>query len=102
MFENFPTLKGSQDAIDDCNARAREAAKDASDALSRLAKPASMVSGRMICPASVNGAPDCKLAAGKLCKTKGFQRLAAASLPSGAPLTERKSASLKTIHANIS
>src|SRR5438270_12921505 len=44
LFENFPTLKGSQDAIDDFNARAREAAKDASDALSRLAKPASMVS----------------------------------------------------------
>src|SRR5690242_14572356 len=28
--------------------------------LSRLAKPSSMVSGRVACPASSNGAPDCK------------------------------------------
>ena len=32
-----------------------------------------MVSGRMICPASTNGAPDCKLGADKLCRAKGFQ-----------------------------
>jgi hypothetical protein len=73
IFDKFPTLKSPQEAIDDFNARAREAAKDASDSLSRLAKPSSMASGRMICPASVNGAPDCKLAADNLCKSKGFQ-----------------------------
>jgi hypothetical protein len=73
IFDKFPTLKSPQEAIEDFNARAREAAKDASDRLSRMAKPSSMVSGRMTCPASVNGAPDCKLAADNLCKSKGFQ-----------------------------
>jgi hypothetical protein len=73
IFGKFPTLKSPQEAIEDFNARAREAAKEASDSLSRLAKPSSMVSGRAICPASVNGAPDCKLAADNLCKSKGFQ-----------------------------
>jgi hypothetical protein len=40
--------------------------------LSRLAKPSAMVSGRVACPASSNGAPDCKLAADKLCQSKGY------------------------------
>ncbi|MCK1477260.1 hypothetical protein IVB27_21255 [Bradyrhizobium sp. 197] len=40
--------------------------------LSRLAKLSSMVSGRVACPASSNGAPDCKLAADKLCQSKGY------------------------------
>jgi hypothetical protein len=73
MFEKLPTLKGTQETIEDWNARARGAAKDASDNLSRLAVPSSMVSGRMICPVSVNGAPDCKLGADKLCQAKGFK-----------------------------
>jgi len=41
--------------------------------LSRLAKPSTMVSGRMACPASSNGAPDCKQAADQLCQSKGYQ-----------------------------
>jgi hypothetical protein len=69
----LPPLKSPQDTIDDLNARARDAAKDTSDSLSRLAKPSSMVSGRMICPVSANGAPDCKLGADKLCQSKGFK-----------------------------
>jgi hypothetical protein len=73
LFDKIPTLKSPQETIEDLNARAREAAKDASDSLSRLAKPSSMVSGRTICPASANGAPDCKMAADNLCKSKGFQ-----------------------------
>ncbi|MCK1385626.1 hypothetical protein [Bradyrhizobium sp. 21] len=40
--------------------------------LSRLAKPSTMVSGRVACPASSNGAPDCKLAADQLCRSKGY------------------------------
>lgn len=40
--------------------------------LSRLAKPSTVVSGRVACPASSNGAPDCKLAADKLCQSKGY------------------------------
>jgi hypothetical protein len=69
----LPTLKSPQETIDDLNSRAKDAARDASDSLSRLAKPSSMVSGRMICPVSANGAPDCKLGADKLCQSKGFK-----------------------------
>jgi len=65
----LPTLKSPGETIDDLNARA----KDAGDALSRLAQPSSMVTGRMICPVSTNGAPDCKVGSDKLCQTKGFK-----------------------------
>ena len=65
----FPPLKSPGETIDDFNARA----KDAGETLSRLAKPSSMVAGRMICPVSTNGAPDCKLGADKLCQAKGFK-----------------------------
>jgi hypothetical protein len=74
MFDRLPAMKGPQETIEDLNARARDAAKDASDTLSRLAKPASMVSGRMICPVSANGAPDCQLGADKLCQSKGYKQ----------------------------
>ena len=73
LFDKLPSLKGPQETIEDLNTRARDAAKDASDSLSRLAKPASMVSGRMICPVSTNGSPDCKLGADKLCQAKGYK-----------------------------
>ncbi|MDF0519060.1 hypothetical protein P0R31_17635 [Bradyrhizobium yuanmingense] len=43
------------------------------DDLSRLAKPSTMVSGRVICPVSANGAPDCKQAADQLCQGKGYK-----------------------------
>lgn len=77
MFEKslsiWPPLKSPGETIDDLNSRARDAAKDAGDSLSRLAKPSSMVTGRTICPVSANGAPDCKLGADKLCQSKGFK-----------------------------
>lgn len=41
--------------------------------LSRLARPSTMVSGRMVCPASPNGGPDCKPAADQLCQSKGYR-----------------------------
>lgn len=41
--------------------------------LSRLATPSTMVSGRMVCPASPNGGPDCKQAADRLCQNKGYR-----------------------------
>jgi hypothetical protein len=66
----FPTLKSLGESADDFNARA----KDAGDSVSRLAKPSTMVAGRTICPASTNGAPDCKLGADKLCQAKGFKQ----------------------------
>ncbi len=65
----LPTLKSRQETIEDLNSRA----KDATDGLSRLARPSSMVVGRMICPVSANGAPDCKTGADRLCQAKGFK-----------------------------
>jgi len=69
----LPSLKSTGEAIDDLNARAKDAAKDAGESLSRLAKPPSMVTGRVMCPVSANGAPDCKAGTDKLCQTKGFK-----------------------------
>jgi hypothetical protein len=73
MFEKslsiLPPLKSPGETIDDLNGRA----KDAAESLSRVATPSSMVSGRMICPVSTNGAPDCKLGADKLCQTRAFK-----------------------------
>ena len=69
----LPTLKGPQETIEDLNTRARDATKDAGESLSRLAKPALMVTGRMGCPVSANGAPDCKAGADKLCQSKGYK-----------------------------
>jgi len=57
----LPTLKSPKETID-----------DAADALSRLAKSPG-VKGRVICPAAPNGAPDCKVAADKLCQDNGFR-----------------------------
>lgn len=68
MFGKLPSLKSPGETIDDLNARA----KDAGDALSRLTT-SQMVTGRMLCPVSANGAPDCKSASDKLCQTKGFK-----------------------------
>jgi hypothetical protein len=73
MFDKLPTLRGTQETIEDFNTRAKDAAKGASDSLTRLAKPSSMVTGRMICPVSANGAPDCKIGADKLCQAKGYR-----------------------------
>jgi hypothetical protein len=70
----LPALKSPGEAIDDLNARAKDAAKDAGESLSRLATPSSMVTGRVICPVSTNGASDCKAGADKLCQAKGFKQ----------------------------
>lgn len=72
-----PSMKGPGDTLEDLNARAtaaaRNAAEGAGNALSRLAKPGSLVSGRTICTLAANGTPDCKLAADKLCQSKGYR-----------------------------
>ena len=65
----WPKMKSPGETIDDLNT----SAKDAGESLSHLAKPSSMVSGRMVCPVSANGAPDCKLGADKLCQAKGYR-----------------------------
>jgi len=72
-----PSMKGPSETLDDLNARAKEAAKNAAknagDAFSHLAKPGSMVSGRTICPAGADGTPDCRAAADRLCQSKGYK-----------------------------
>jgi hypothetical protein len=74
LFDKIlPPLKSPGATIDDLNTRAKDAASDAGSALSRLAKPGSMVSGRVICPVVANGTPDCKLGADKLCQSKGYK-----------------------------
>jgi hypothetical protein len=65
----LPKIKSPGETIDDLNARA----KDAGESLSNLAKPSTMVSGRAACPVSANGAPDCKIAADRLCQSKGYK-----------------------------
>jgi hypothetical protein len=72
MFDKLPTLKSPTETIDDLNARAKDAAKGATDTLSRITT-SSMVTGRVLCQISANGAPDCKTASDKLCQTKGFK-----------------------------
>jgi hypothetical protein len=65
----LPPMKSPGETIDGLNA----SAKDAGEALSRMARPATMVTGRAICPLSSNGAPDCKRASDTLCQAKGFK-----------------------------
>jgi hypothetical protein len=64
-----PSIKSPSETLDDLNARA----KDAGEAISRLAKPGSMVSGRTVCPPGAGGTPDCKAGADKLCQAKGYK-----------------------------
>jgi hypothetical protein len=69
----LPPLKSPKEAIDDLNTRAKDMTKDATDGLARLTT-SSMATGRVACPVSANGAPDCKAASDKLCQSKGFKQ----------------------------
>jgi hypothetical protein len=73
LLHRLPTLKSPSETIDDLNQRTKDATKGATETLTNLARPSSMVGGRTICPASANGAPDCKAAADKLCQDKGYK-----------------------------
>jgi hypothetical protein len=73
LLHKLPPLKSPSETFGDLNERAKDATKGATEALTNLAKPSSMVSGRTICPVSANGAPDCKAAADKLCQDKGYK-----------------------------
>jgi hypothetical protein len=64
----LPTLKSPSETLDDL----KGAAKNAGDSLSRLTG-GSVAEGRIKCPVSANGAPDCKAAADKLCQAKGLK-----------------------------
>jgi hypothetical protein len=65
----LPPLKSPSEAIDDLNARTR----DAGQSLSNIAKPSTMVKGRAACQVAANGAPDCKAGADKLCQGNGYK-----------------------------
>lgn len=65
----LPSLKSPSEAMDDLNARA----KDAGESLSNMARPSMMVTGRAACLVSANGAPDCKAGADRLCQSKGYK-----------------------------
>jgi hypothetical protein len=69
----LPTLKGPGETLDDLNAKTKDVVKGAGESLSRLTTPSSMVTGRIACPAAANGASDCKMAADRLCQSKGFK-----------------------------
>ncbi len=69
----LPTLKSTSETLDDLNARAKDAARNAGEGLSRLTTPSSVAEGRIKCPVSANGASDCKVAADKLCQAKGLK-----------------------------
>jgi hypothetical protein len=65
----LPPLKSPREAIDDLNTQTQ----GASESLSNLAKPSTMVKGRVACLVAANGAPDCKAGADRLCQSNGFK-----------------------------
>ncbi|WP_249127622.1 hypothetical protein [Bradyrhizobium lablabi] len=65
LWDKLPRIKGPSETLDDI--------KGASESLTNMAKPSTMVSGRMACVAGPNGAPDCKAGADRLCQTKGYK-----------------------------
>jgi hypothetical protein len=73
LIDKIMPSKSPSETLNDFNTRARDAAKDAGDALSRLAKTGAMVSGRSICPPGTDGTPDCSAASNQLCQSKGYK-----------------------------
>ncbi|MGO9360586.1 MAG: hypothetical protein ACLP1D_23435 [Xanthobacteraceae bacterium] len=67
-LQSWPSIGSPQETIEDLNQRAR----DAGDNLSRFSKQ-QVVAGRVKCPLAANGAPDCKVAADRLCTDNGFK-----------------------------
>lgn len=63
--------KASNEATSNLAKGAADAAKDTADALGKLGT-GRIATGRERCDAAANGAPDCRLAAERLCKSKGF------------------------------
>lgn len=65
LFDKLPKIKSPSETLEDI--------KGAGEGLTNLARPAIMVTGRMACVVSANGAPDCKAGAEKLCQSKGYK-----------------------------
>ena len=69
----LPSLKSPSETLDDLGARAKDAAKNAGEGLSKSDRTVFGGDGPYQCPVSANGASDCKIAADKLCQAKGFK-----------------------------
>ena len=65
LWDKLPKIKSPSETLEDI--------KGAGEGLTNLAKPAIMVTGRMACIVSANGAPDCKAGAERLCQSKGYK-----------------------------
>ena len=65
LWDKLPKIKSPSETLDDI--------KGAGESLTNLAKPSTMVTGRVACAVSANGAPDCKASAEKLCQSKGYK-----------------------------
>ena len=65
LWDRLPKIKSPSETLEDI--------KGASDSLTSMAKPSTMVSGRMACAVAANGAPDCKTGADRLCQSKGYK-----------------------------
>lgn len=68
---NSEAAKASSDAAANLARGAVDAAKGTAEAFGKLGANR-IVTGRERCEIAANGAPDCRQAAEKLCKTKGF------------------------------
>lgn len=64
----LPSVKSPQQTLEEWNKSTREA----TDNLTRMSRQ-QVVTGRVKCPVAINGAPDCKIAATKMCTDKGFK-----------------------------
>ena len=64
-ISTLPRIKTPSETLEDL--------KGAGESLGNLAKPATMVTGRMACAVSANGASDCKAGADRLCQSKGYK-----------------------------
>jgi hypothetical protein len=67
-------IKGAGDAVGDAGSAAGDLAKGVGSAAGAVARLplANTVAGWEPCPLAANGAPDCEVASGALCKAKGF------------------------------
>ncbi len=65
LWDKLPKIKSPSETLEDI--------KGAGESLTNMAKPATMVTGRMACVVAANGAPDCKAGADRLCQSKGYK-----------------------------
>ena len=65
LWDKLPKIKSPSETLEDI--------KGAGESLTNIARPSTMVAGRMACAVAANGAPDCKTGADRLCQSKGYK-----------------------------